>query len=233
MWYIIGTYHFRKSMQRFGLVLILACLMPLFSGCGVVYDFLFPGDVQRVSVSELKSNVSAPKLRPGLQITVSVSALGQEVFAAQQKEVSAEGDVLLPYVDSVKCEGLTIEQFRQELVKRYSEFYVNPQVSVDYVPVSAGGSSPYGSVLVTGSVAKPGPVSIPPTRDLTVMQALSSAGGATMWADRSAVTLTRELENGERQRVVIDLDDIGNDAAAELNVVLMPGDILHVPESNW
>ena len=65
------------------------------------------------------------------------------------------------------------------------------------------------------------------------MQALSAAGGAGMWANRSAVTLTRELENGEKQRVVIDLDDIGNDAATELDVVLMPGDVLNVPESNW
>ena len=218
-------------MQRLSLALL--CLLPWLCGCGAIYDALFPGDVKRVEVHELRSNVTTPKLRPGLQITVSVSALGQEVFAPQQKEVSAEGDVLLPYVDSVKCEGMTIEQLRQVLIKRYSEFYVNPQVAVDYVPVSAGGSSPYGSVLVTGCVGSPGPVSIPPTRDLTVMQALSAAGGAGMWANRSAVTLTRELENGEKQRVVIDLDDIGNDAATELDVVLMPGDVLNVPESNW
>lgn len=211
------------------LTLLFVCLLPWLCGCGL----FAPEGVTRVGVADLKPGIIVPQLRPGVKIMVSVSASGQPVFEQQEKEVSVEGDVLLPYVDRVQCGGMTIEVFRKLLVDRYMEFYVDPQVSVDYVPMTQGGSSPYGTVLVTGCVGKPGPVNIPPTRDLTVMQALADAGGIGAWANKGDVSLTRELADGTKQRVIIDLDEIGTAGATELNVILMPGDVLNVPESNW
>ena len=127
----------------------------------------------------------------------------------------------------------TIEEFRKELIKRYAEFYIDPQVSADYVPTSEGGTSPYGSVLVSGCVGQPGIISIPATRDLSLYQAIQQAGGTGQWANRGAVRLTRKLADGSKQQVLIDLDEIGANGASELNVLLMPGDVVDVPESNW
>ncbi len=208
---------------------IALILLPLLAGC----ELFAPEGTTRVGVSELKPGVIVPQLRPGVKVRISVSASGQPVFEESVKEVSAEGDIVLPFVDSVKCEGMTIEAFRKALVERYAEFYIDPQVAADYEPMNAGGTSPYGSVVVSGSVGAPGIVSIPPTRDLTVFQAIQLAGGIGPWANAGAVRLTREQADGTRQQVLLDLESIGERGATENNVLLMPGDVIYVPESNW
>lgn len=210
------------------LAVMIACLLPLF-GCGLFSS----GGPTRVSVAELKPGIIVPQLRAGVKVRISVIASGQPVLEETIKEVSVEGDVVLPYVDAVPCAGMTIEEFRKELRKRYAEFYIDPQVSADYVYTSEGGTSPYGSVLVSGCVGQPGMVSIPATRDLTLYQAVQLAGGVGMWANKNAVRVTRQMADGTKQQVVIDMDEIGTSGASELNIQLMPGDVVDVPESNW
>lgn len=211
-------------------LLLLLCGMALLSGCEWMFE---SGNVSRVPPEMLEPGVIVPQLRVGVKVRISVSASGEPVFEEVVKEVATNETISLPLVDAVPCKDMTIEAFQDELTKRYAEFYVDPQVTVYYVPMNEGGTSPYGSVLVTGCVGQQGVVSIPPTRDLTVMQALQLAGGMGQWAKRDAVTLTRSLANGTKQQVTIDTDQIGRKGATELNLVLMPGDVLNVPESNW
>ncbi len=212
--------------MRHWLMIILS--MFFFCGCE-----LFSNDgLQEVHLDELGAEELRQQLRVGVKLRVAVSAAGVPVVQEQVLEVSGTGDVVLPYVQSVQCEGMTIEQFREELTKRYAKYYRDPVVTAYYVPLTEGGSSPYGQVLVTGSVGQPGIVPIPPTCDLTLMQAIQMAGGMGMWADATAVRLTREVK-GVKQSVILDTERIGKRGASELNVRLMPGDIINVPESNW
>ena len=202
------------------------CGLLLLSGC--VSD-----GTEVVSPELLKPGVIVPQLRVGVKVRISVVASGEPVMEEAVKEVSASGDIVLPYIQQVHCAGMTIEAFQEELTERYKEFYVDPLVSAYYVPMAEGGSSPYGSVLVTGCVGRQGVVSIPPTCDLTVMQALQLSGGMGQWADVHSVRVTRNFADGTRQQAVIDTERIGRRGASELNIVLMPGDVLDVPESNW
>lgn len=205
------------------------CGLLFFCGC----EMFDSSDVAKVPPEMLQPGVIEPQLRVGVKVRVSVAASGVPVFDEAVKEVSANGTITLPLVDAVQCAGMTIEAFQDELSKRYAEFYVDPQVSAYYVPMNEGGTSPYGSVLVTGCVRQQGVVSIPPTRDLTVMQAIQLAGGMGQWAKTDSVTLTRSMADGSKQQVTIDTGKIGRSGATELNLLLMPGDVLDVPESNW
>ena len=214
--------------MRFLLLLILSAFML----CGCL-PFGTPDGTRKVSAHELKPGVIVPQLRVGVKVRISVSASGEPVMEESVKEVSASGDIVLPYINTVPCAGMTIEAFQAELTKRYKVFYREPLVSVYYVPMSEGGSSPYGSVLVTGCVGQQGVVNIPQTCDLTVMQALQMAGGMGQWANFSSVRLTRNLADGTKQQVVIDTERIGRAGATDQNIILMPGDVLYVPESNW
>ena len=209
--------------QLYLTTLSLLALCGCFGGSGVT----------EVATDELKPGVIVPQLRVGVKVRVSVSASGEPVMNEEVKEVSSAGYIVLPYINAVKCVGMTIEQFQEELTRRYKEFYVEPLVATYYVPMSEGGSSPYGSVLVTGCVGQEGIVNIPQTCDLTVMQALQLAGGMGQWADKNAVRLTRNMADGSKQQVSIDTERIGARGATEQNIVLMPGDVLYVPESNW
>lgn len=207
--------------------------LPLSLGVLMLCGCFGGGGVTKVAADELKPGIIVPQLRVGVKVRVSVSASGEPVLNEEVKEVSASGDIVLPYVNAVRCAGMTIEAFQAELTKRYKEFYVEPLVSAYYVPMSEGGSSPYGSVLVTGCVGQQGVVNIPQTCDLTVMQALQMAGGMGQWANVNAVRLTRNMADGSKQQVTIDTEGIGTRGATEQNIVLMPGDVLYVPESNW
>lgn len=211
-------------MFKFLMMCIGLCI---FCGCG-------PRGVNVVPVQELNAAASniTPTLRVGVKVRVSVSATGLEIFPETLKEVSSEGTIVLTYIGTVKCEGMTIEEFQTELTKRYSEYYREPLVAAYYVP-EEGGSSPYGEVLVTGCVARPGVVSIPQTCDLSVMHALQAVGGMGQWADATSVRVTRALKDGRKLSVSIDVEDIGQSGATDQNVILMPGDVVHVPEINW
>lgn len=211
-------------MFKFLMMCIGLCI---FCGCG-------PRGVNVVPVQELNAVASniTPTLRVGVKVRVSVSATGLEIFPETLKEVSSEGTIVLTYIGTVKCEGMTIEEFQTELTKRYSEYYREPLVAAYYVP-EEGGSSPYGEVLVTGCVARPGVVSIPQTCDLSVMHALQAVGGMGQWADATSVRVTRALKDGRKLSVSIDVEDIGQSGATDQNVILMPGDVVHVPEINW
>jgi polysaccharide export outer membrane protein len=211
-------------MFKFLMMCIGLCVL---CGCGI-------RGVNEVSVQELRDSTSkiTPTLRVGVKVRISVSATGLEIFPEALKEVSSEGTIVLPYVNTVQCEGMTIEQFQEELKKRYATFYREPLVAAYYVP-EEGGSSPYGEVFVTGCVGRPGVVSIPQTCDLSVMHALQAVGGVGQWADASRVRVTRMLKDGRKLTVVIDVDEIGQIGATDQNIVLMPGDVIHVPEINW
>lgn len=210
---------FKILMMCMGICMLL--------GCG-------PKGVNMVPVQELNEAASkiTPTLRVGVKVRVSVSATGLEIFPETLKEVSSEGTIVLPYVNTVQCEGMTIEAFQEELTKRYAVFYREPLVAAYYVP-EEGGSSPYGEVLVTGCVARPGVVSIPQTCDLSVMHALQAVGGMGQWADATNVRVTRAMKDGRKLSVAVDVDEIGQSGATDQNVVLMPGDVIHVPEINW
>jgi hypothetical protein len=65
------------------------------------------------------------------------------------------------------------------------------------------------------------------------MHALQAVGGMGQWADSSRVRVTRSLKDGRKLSVSIDVEEIGRVGATDQNVILMPGDVIHVPEINW
>lgn len=217
-------------MLRFGLknCLALALTMAL-SGCAIFDN----GGVDVVDLpSELPPSVVRPQLRTGVKVRIAVSASGEPIIDEVLKEVSAQGEVVMPYIGVVQCLGLSIEEFQNKLTEAYKEYYREPTVTAYYVPMAEGGSSPWGSVIVQGSVLRPGVVYIPQTCDLTVTRAIQESGGVKPFANASRVRVTRCLADGTRKGCDIDVDKIGRHGRTDLDVVLMPGDVVYVPESN-
>jgi protein involved in polysaccharide export with SLBB domain len=80
-------------------------------------------------------------------------------------------------------------------------------------------------VTVLGAVSNPG--SYPFTPGLTVMQAVSLAGGFTALGNRNSTTITRRSE-GELVRIQVPAGNIQKGAADDFR--LQPGDMIFVPE---
>ena len=176
-----------------------------------------------------------PRIRPGVAIVVQVGATGVQPVN-MEAQVDSSGMATLPYLlkEPVLCDGLTLEACQQKLVKLYQQYMRQPQVTVRFASFDAKtGVSPYGTVNVQGEVANPGPVNLPPTMDLTVTKALQAAGGTRSFADKTRVQVTRFDENGVRQVIKVDLDEIGKKGRIDKDIRLKPGDVIYVHETIW
>lgn len=134
--------------------------------------------------------------------------------------VHSDGTIFYPYVGRVKVAGLKVTEIRTILADRLAKYIESPQVDVT---VAAFRSK---RVYVTGEVKQPGtqPITNIP---LTLIQAVTQAGGLTDLADWTDVTLTRD---GETSRY--SLRDLYRQGDIRQNILLRPNDIIHVARND-
>jgi polysaccharide biosynthesis/export protein len=99
--------------------------------------------------------------------------------------------------------------------------YINsPNVTV---VVAATGSK---KVYLIGAVKKEGPIAY--SYRMTVLQALSEAGGLTDYAKRKKLYVVR-TESGRDYRLDFNYDEVIKGERMEQNIMLLPGDTLVIP----
>jgi polysaccharide export outer membrane protein len=86
-------------------------------------------------------------------------------------------------------------------------------------------------VYVNGEVGKVGPIELGERDSLSVVQAITMAGGFTRDANRSGVRILRPVLNTDRRaEIALDVKRIFEGKAND--VPLLPNDVLYVPRSN-
>jgi len=136
---------------------------------------------------------------------------------SRQVPVRPDGMISLPLVNDVHAEGMTPMELRNVLIKRFSEYMPNPEVSVIVQEIHSTKAS------VLGEVAHPGRYDL--KGRTTVLDLLAAAGGLTEFASRSRIVVLRD--GGERvRRIRFNYDKAMEDGDA--NFELRPGDILLV-----
>jgi polysaccharide export outer membrane protein len=133
--------------------------------------------------------------------------------------VDGEGFINLPHVGKVRAAGLSQAELQRAVESAYrgGEIYTNPTITITVPNVAR-------FVNVSGDVRQPRRVEY--TTDLTVLGAISAAGGFTDYADQRKVRLLRG-----REVRMIDVKAVR--ANPELDIVLLPGDRIEVPQSFW
>jgi protein involved in polysaccharide export with SLBB domain len=135
-------------------------------------------------------------------------------------QLSPSGSISMPLIGAVKMAGLTTDQAAAAITAMLKDGYlVNPQVSVTIE------ARVRRSVTVLGQVQNPGVFEIPADRQLTLVEAIGMAGGATRISNTKKITLKRS--GGKVQTV--NLKDIT--AGKTVDIALRDGDVLDVPES--
>lgn len=150
-----------------------------------------------------------------------------EVRVYQEKELSGlfrvatDGTFNFPLVGRVHAEGLAPGDLADLLTTRLAADYLrSPQVSVFVKEYNSK------KVFVLGEVQKPGTFKFEDA--MSIVQAVTLAGGFKPQAAKNNVVLTRVVEGAE-QKFVVPIERIG--LGQEANVLLQPGDIVFVPES--
>ncbi len=87
---------------------------------------------------------------------------------------------------------------------------------------------PESTITITGQVKKPD--SYPLKEGITVLEAISMAGGFTKFASRNKVKVMR-VEEGEKKAFTVKVADISKSKDQTEDVLLKRGDIVFVPES--
>lgn len=221
--------HMVKLCKRIAVLAFLVCALMCTGGCETIAKIFSPDDQQGSAVGPVYFE---PRVRPGVALVVVVSS-GATQPVSMQVQVDQNGDITLPLLlqSPVACDGLTLDALKQKLVKLYSEYYKQPQVTVTFAPYDGKGVSPWGTVTVLGEVAMPGPVNMPSTMDLTVTKVLQAAGGLRPFANKSKIRVSRCDKDGKKSTYIIDLIEIGEKGRIEKDIVLRAGDVVWVPET--
>lgn len=200
-------------------------------GC-IILDY-FEDDKKGANVDPdvLATYVDGPKVRSGVALAISVTAVGAETSTHKQYFVDADGYISMELIGQVKCDGMSLVGLQRKLESAYKKYYLRPSVTVSFVP--GQGVSPYGTVTVLGEVGRPGPVDVPPTMDLRLTKALLMAGGVNAIADKRRVKVTRCDKDGKQTKTRVDLIEIGEEGRPDKDMLLKAGDVVWVPMSIW
>lgn len=157
------------------------------------------------------------------QDLIRVQILREEELNREVR-VSQELTVALPLIGIVDLKGRTVRQAEEEIRRAYDkDFLVNPQVNVFVIEYWKR------FVKVFGAVNSPGVVVFPPEEGLTLLGAISRAGGFSRLADNKKVILTRTNPEGRTETLTINADDLLKRGTGE-DVPLLPDDIINVGE---
>ena len=160
----------------------------------------------------------AGSLGPGDVFEVRVY---QEPDLSGAYRVGSDGAISFPLLGKVAVAGKPTSAVSDELIRRLKDGYIkNPQVSILVKEYNSK------KIFVLGQVVRPGAFSF--ADDMTIVNAIASAGGFTRSALPNQTNVTRVVD-GREVRTPVHVGDINK--GEEKNFNLAPGDIVYVPES--
>ena len=140
--------------------------------------------------------------------TVRVTVYGHEDLSGEF-EVDGTGRISLPLIRDVDAEGHSLQELEEIITAQLSPDYLKePRVSAEVLD--------YRPFYIIGEVSQPG--SYPYVNGMTVINAVAVAGGFTYRARKSRIRIVRESGDGTLEL------DVSN------GTVVMPGDVIEVPE---
>lgn len=212
-------------MNKYTSVIALGILALFLAACA---DTPVKTTVDETSVSrEISKEIAQVRqspayvLQPGDLVEVKVF---MEEDMDRTLRISGNGGITYPLVGNIQIAGCTIEQAEDRVSQALRTYLKNPQVSMLI--------KEYGNktVYVLGQVKKPASIEIPPEKTLTILEAITSAGGFTDVAAVSKVRVLR-MENGQQKTIDVDVTQITKQGNKSMDIALQPGDVVFVPQS--
>lgn len=198
---------------------LLLCLLATFLSVPVLAQSGNPADAKKAYVHRLQL---ADRVRV---------AVYQEDDLTSVVRIDARGTINLPLLGEIGIGGLTVPEAQETIQRAYREnrYLRNPQVTLsveEYAP---------REVSIHGQVRSPGRYSLPNESTFTVEELVTKAGGLNDIAKGGAVSVRRTLPDGSTQTFTVDVESIikgrrSDPKIAESNILLLPGDIVYVPE---
>ncbi|WP_083608080.1 XrtA/PEP-CTERM system exopolysaccharide export protein [Teredinibacter haidensis] len=139
--------------------------------------------------------------------------------------VRPDGKVSMPLIGDVIASGQSTEQLANVISEELKAFIRNPQVTV--IVTNPSSADFQRRIRITGAVNSQ--LSMPYRDGMTVLDIVLQAGGLSDFASANKAKLYRKVE-GAVKVYPIYLDDILSDGDLDTNYMLLPSDIISVPE---
>jgi polysaccharide export outer membrane protein len=134
--------------------------------------------------------------------------------------VMPDGRITFPLIGEVMAQGRTATELKEDISKRLEKFVTAPEVTVIVKEIRSR------LIYVIGKVKNLGPYLL--KADMTVLQALSTAGGFTEWADTKNILIVRR-EGGKEVQIRFNYKEFTDGENVGQNIVLKPNDTIVVP----
>jgi len=142
-------------------------------------------------------------------------------------QVRPDGRITTPLISDIPAVGKTPSMLSEDIRLQLSQYIQDPLVSV-IVNKFAGTFSQ--QVRVVGASGKA--ASLPYRANMTLLDAMISVGGLNEFAAGNRAKLIRfDKQTGQQQEFAIHLGDLVKKGDSRANVMLMPGDVIIIPES--
>jgi polysaccharide export outer membrane protein len=151
---------------------------------------------------------------------VQVSVWGEQSSSVPSAVVRPDGKISMPLLKEVAISGLTPTQAGKTIAEQLDQFIKGANVTVVVSQINSK------KIYLLGAVKKEGTISY--TYRMTVMQALSEAGGLTDYAKRKKIYVIR-IGGKKEDRLPFDYDAVVKRGRSESNITLEPGDTIVVP----
>ena len=178
---------------------------------------------KRASGASPKTAVAPPIRDPtyiiGPQDMLAVN-VWKEPDLSGNVQVRPDGKVSIPLLDDVQAAGLTAMGLSSEITTGLKRYVADPRVTVVVTAINSR------RIYVLGEVARAGSFTLLP--DMTVLQAISVAGGLTQFAHGKKIYVLRN-EGGKQTKHPFNYNRVLKGKRSEDNFTLNPGDTIVVP----
>jgi polysaccharide export outer membrane protein len=142
-------------------------------------------------------------------------------------QVRPDGRITTPLVSDMPAVGKTPTMLAEDIRLQLSQYIAEPLVTV-IVNKFAGTFSQ--QVRIVGATEKP--ASLPYRANMTLLDAMIAVGGLNEFAAGNRAKLVRfDKTTGHQQEYALRLSDLLKEGDTRANVMLMPGDVIIIPES--
>jgi polysaccharide export outer membrane protein len=133
--------------------------------------------------------------------------------------VRSDGKISMPLLNDVQAAGLTATQLAESITTKLKKYLEDPRVTIVVTGMNSQRVYVMGEVNHTGAM--------PLTPDMTVLQALASAG-FTQFANTKGIYVLR-TESGKQVKLPFNYKQVIKGEAMNQNIALKPGDTIVVP----
>lgn len=144
-------------------------------------------------------------------------------------QVRPDGRITTPLITDMPAVGKTPSMLAEDLKLQLSQYIQEPIVSVIVNKFSGTFSQ---QVRIVGATAKP--ASIPYRANMTLLDAMISVGGLSEYAAGNKARLVRfDKQTGKQREYGVHIGDLLRKGDTRANVMMMPGDVIIIPESTF